>query len=413
MKVSLVNPPSPFLIDEKVFPPLGLLYVGAVLESEGMDVKIIDLAGVPPEKWLGKLEANEAEQSSKIWGITCTTPQFPFALSICDAIKRINNNAKVVVGGPHATVEPVSCIPHFDSVVIGEGEKAILNLVRNPGEYPESIQEALINDLDSIPFPARHLVDISSYHYSIDGRKVTNILTSRGCPYGCAFCCKTWGRQIRFRSPNNVLGEIKLLKEIYGFEGVMMYDDEFLINWSRDLKIFEGLHDLGMVWRCFTRANLLDEKKVKKMADCGCKEILIGIESGSDRILKNINKGTTREMNKRAINLLKKNGIRCKAALIIGLPGESLESIKETETFVEETQPDTADFSVLTVYPKSDIYEHPEKYDLNFPKISNVADKAYYKTKPGQYSANVSTSHLNGREIVEARERLDAKFKRI
>lgn len=410
MKVTLVSPPSPFLIDEKVFPPLGILYVGAVLESRGIDVRVVDLAGVPPKNWHRKLE--DVEQPSQLWGITCTPPQFPYALSICNTIKKINDEAKVIVGGPHPTVDPGSCVPHFDSVVIGEGEKAILKLVRNTKNCPKTIQMAPIKNLDRIPFPARHLIDIMSYHYSIDGRKVTNIMTSRGCPYSCAFCCKTWGTQIRFRSPNSVLSEVKMLKDKYHFEGVMMYDDEMLINWNRDAKVFEGLRKLGMVWRCFTRANLLDEKKVKKMAECGCKEILIGIESGSDRILKNINKGTTREMNKRAVNLLKKHGIRCKAALIIGLPGESLETIRETETFVEETQPDAVDFSILTVYPKSDIYEHPENYDLRFEKISNAADTAYYKTKPGQYSAHISTSHLTGKEILDARERLEAKFKK-
>jgi len=208
-----------------------------------------------------------------------------------------------------------------------------------------------------------------------------------------------------------VLAEVKMIKERYGFEGVMMYDDEMLINWERDEKI-DGLRELGIVWRCFTRADLLNEKKAKKMADCGCKEILIGVESGSDGILKNINKGTTREINKRSISFIKKYGIRCKAAFIVGLPGESRQSIEETASFVEEAQPDDADFSVLTVYPKSGIYEQPKKYDVHFEKIDYAKVSACYKTKPGEYSAHISTSNLTAEEILNARDELEARFKK-
>lgn len=191
MRVALVNPPSPFLIDDKVFPPLGILYVEAVLESSGHDVEMVDLSGLPRGKWSRKLEkARQAE----LWGITFTTPQFPYAVSIRDIIKEIDKDAKIVAGGAHPTADPASCIPFFDSVVVGEGERAVPRLIQNIENMPKLVQTPPIENLDEVPFPARHLIDIDSYHYSIDGKKTTNIITSRGCPYNCAFCCKIWGR---------------------------------------------------------------------------------------------------------------------------------------------------------------------------------------------------------------------------
>ncbi len=410
MKVTLINPPSPFLLDERVFPAIGVLYVGAVLESKGHEVRMIDLSGMQREKWPSLLKT--ASEQVDLWGITFTTSQFPYAVSIRDAIKKIDGEAKVIAGGAHSTSDPESCTPYFDSVVAGEGEIAILKIIQNMENMPRIVQTPSIQNLDEIPFPARHLIDMKSYHYTIDGKKATNILTSRGCPYSCAFCCKTWGKQIRFRGPDNVISEVNMLKEKYGFGGIMMFDDEMLINWERDEKIFDRLGKLDLVWRCFTRANFVDEAKAKKMADCGCKEVLIGVESGSDRILKNVNKGTTKEMNKSAIAIFKKYGIRVKAAIIIGLPGESIETIKETDSFLEETQPDDVDFSILMVYPKSDIYERPEKYDVKFEKIDYARDSAFFKTKPGDYKSKISTSRLSAVDILRERDRLEEKFKK-
>jgi len=146
------------------------------------------------------------------------------------------------------------------------------------------------------------------------------------------------------------------------------------------------------------------------MSNCNCKEVLIGVESGSDRLLTNIRKGTTREIEGQAIRILRDNGIRVKAAFIVGLPGESWESIKETENFIEEFPADDYDFSVLQVYPLSHIYEHPEQYDLAFEKFSG----RWFKGRPGEYGdvSPIRTSSMSFEEILKARDYLEKKYKR-
>jgi len=398
MKFVFIVPDSPFLIDEKVFPFLGPLYLSAVLKKEGHDVKVIDLVAGQ------EIPAIEADYI----GITATTPQFPRAVEINYALKLKYPHTPIMIGGPHASANPEECKKYFDFVCVGEGERFLQYITAmKPTVCDWGMSLPYIDDLDDIPFPDWDAIDLSQYHYLIDGKRTMNILTSRGCPYACAFCCKApWGQRIRYRSAENVIEEIGLLR-IRGYEGLMLYDDEFFLNVSRDAEIVEALGKSGMVWRCFSRADVIMKHAdlIAAAAANGLKEILIGCESGSKDILKSINKGTTPVMNEEAIDFLKSLKVRMKAALIVGLPGETPDTIKATERFVERVKPDSVDFTVLRVMPGSDIWNHPDRYDLKFSP-----DYKPYKTKPGEYEAGVSTSAMTARQIVEARDYLDKKF---
>jgi anaerobic magnesium-protoporphyrin IX monomethyl ester cyclase len=395
MKFTFIVPDSPFLTDEKVFPFLGPLYLSAVLKQAGHEVTVIDLVQnqeIPP------IEADYV-------GITATTPQFPRAVEILNTIKNRYPFQKVIIGGPHASANPEECARYFDMVCVGEGEDFVKDIERARSPHAAASYGKL-EDLDSIPFPDREAIDMSKYHYFIDEKRTTSILTSRGCPYNCAFCCKEpWGRGIRYRSALNVIEEIDILANKY--EGLMLYDDEFFLNSNRDTDIIERLGQKGMVWRCFSRSDIILKKEglIKFASQNGLKEILIGCESGSNDILQNINKGTTVAMNKEAIKLLKSMGVRVKAALIIGLPGETPDTIMQTETFCKEVEPDSVDFTVLRVLPGSDIHNNPEKYDLKFKPSYDP-----YKTKPGEYTAGVSTKAMTAKDILDARDYLDKIF---
>lgn len=395
MKLTFIIPDSKFLINPKTFPNLGILYLSAVLKQAGHEVDVIDLTGG------GELPEIEAD----VVGISATTPQFPEAVKILSQIKEERRSQWVIAGGPHATVDPDSSLKAgFNQVVKGEGEQAIIEVAE--GNTEKIIEMPPIDNLDIIPFPDRDSIDLDSYHYYLDGARTTSMMTSRGCSFNCAFCCKTWPRQVRFRSKENVLAEARAIRDM-GYDGVMMYDDELLFRKERDWGIFYGFERIGLLYRCFTRADLLDEESAQIMASTGCKEVLIGCESGSNKILKNIHKGTTREQNIRAIHLLRKYSIQAKAALIMGLPGESWDTIRETESFVEEAQPDDVDFTICTVYKGSPIADNPDAYDIKFGNSYTP-----YKTKPGGYSVGVSTSHMTAEEIVKARDELEKKFKR-
>lgn len=392
-RIILVNPPSPFLISERVMPPLGIMYLSSVLKEAGHQVQMANGGEIPDD--------------ADVVGITATTAQFLGAAEIASAIKKRNPRTHIVLGGPHATCFKEQCLSGgFDQIIVGEGERAILKVVE--GSRQRIIREPQIENLDEIPFPDRE--DVEDYSYSIDGEPCTTMMTSRGCPFHCAFCTKTWSG-IRFRSPPNVLAEAKVIRED-GFSGILLYDDEMLLRKRRDAEIFRGFKELGFVWRCFTRSDLVDDKMARLMAECGCREVLLGIESGSDSILKTINKGTTRAMNLKAIAILKKHGIRVKVLLMIGLPGETHETISSTESFVEEAQPDDVDFTIFTPFPLSDIYENRERYDIQFDPEYFLKTQAWFKGRPGHYASAVSTSGLTSSELVEERGRLEKKFKR-
>jgi len=395
MKVVLINPPSPFLIDEMVMPPLGLCYLSSILKDNGYQVEILNLS-------LGGTIADIPD--ADLVCITATTPQIGEARCLLESIKARTPSLRVALGGPHASAMPENCLFYgFDAVVVGEGEKAILDVAKGATGI---ISREFMHNLDDLPFPDRSF--IGDYNYYLDGEKATTMMTGRGCPWSCSFCCKSpWGRRLRLRSPKHVLAEASAIAETGLYGGIMAFDDELLVDWERDEEIFRGFHKLGLIYRIFTRADMVKPEKCNVLAKTGCYEVLLGIESGSNRILANIHKGTTRELNLKAVRMLKKAGIRVKAAIICGLPGESWESIRETESFLEKAQPDDVDFSVLAVYPGSHIWEYPNEYDVTFPTSPGA-----YKTKPGEYQAGVATSHMTAEEIVRARDELEAKFKK-
>jgi len=396
--ITLINPDSPFLTDPKVMPPLGILYILASLKQMKFDADFIDLAG-----------GVEAEiPLSKAFGITATTAQYPNALFLLKRLKKSYPDIKVAIGGPHATLVSEKCISDgFDSVVVGEGEFVTGQLAT--GRKSGIIRAPSIQNLDLLPFPDRSLV--ADYNYTIDRKRTATMMSSRGCPYACTFCSKNWRRKIRFRSAGNVICEAEEIAKL-GYEGIMFYDDEMLFDWERDRQIYEGIYDLGFVWRCFTRANFLHlekyRKRINKMADTGCKEILIGVESGCDHILKNINKQTTVKMNESAIKNLYNHGIRVKAAMIVGLPDETNETLTDTWNFCEKMEDFVSDwdFSVLVPYPGSDIYENSSKYDVFF----DTAD-IYHPFKVGnEWRAVVSTHGLSRDAITNWRNKFHKRF---
>jgi anaerobic magnesium-protoporphyrin IX monomethyl ester cyclase len=393
--ISLIIPNSSFLINPRMFPNLGILYLSSVLKKNGYEVEVIDLSG-------GK-ELPDKEYD--IVGITATTPQFPSACRLLYQIKERNPNSYVVIGGPHATVDPYSCLnAGFDSVVVGEGERAILKIAR--GERSRIYNEPYIRDLDEIPFPDRDEV-IHNYHAELDGIKCTNQITSRGCVWGrCIFCARTWDK-VRYHSPDYVLSEARLLKELYGIGAIWFFDDEFTMS-RRDFRIFYGLKDLGLIYRCFTRSDFINEDVAKRLSETGCREVLIGVESGSNKIKEIIRKGTTVETDKKAIKLLYEAGVRVKATFIVGLPSETVETLEETERFCEEVKDMVSDFdfSILAVYPGSYLFNHPDEFDLKWKYVYG-----YYKGKPEEYVCNVRTSQLNEEELLYWRDRLERRFK--
>jgi len=400
MNISLINPPSPFLINQKVYPPLGVLYLAAMLREKGFNVRVTDLGAF--HNWKEELSKLRAA----IFGITANTAQFKHVQTILKKLKENNPNSIFIAGGVHPTAFPKKCLAlGFDSVIVGEGEGAIgyaVKKIEQNKQLEKIIQFSYIKNIDTIPFPARDLIPIKEYRFEIARKNSTTMMTSRGCPYNCAFCTKgTWGRITRFRSAANVIAEAKELREKFGYERIMFFDDIFTLRRERLYKICQGLRELGILWRCFIRADAIDKEMLEKMYGCGCVEVGIGVESGSQKILDNVHKGTTVAMNSNAVKLCKEIGVKVKAFLLVGLPGETPETLRETKQWLIENRPDKYDLSIYMPYAQSEIWNNCNGLDIRFDK--DKIRGAWYKGKEGRYHSYVSTKELSAEEILHFR----------
>jgi radical SAM superfamily enzyme YgiQ (UPF0313 family) len=270
--------------------------VGTGLKLRGHDVTIYDgpIGGVLLD--------------FKYYGFGPTIPEYSHALDLKKRIKNNNPNAKIVIGGPFATLKPEKCLADgFDCVVVGDGE-----VVAEEAFVGDS--QIVVGDelpLDNYPMIDRSLLDIKNYGYFLNDRLTTTIMTSQGCPYRCAFCCKNY-KKVRFRSAEKVIEEIKMLHFDYGYRALAFPEDLFILDRNRVETIAECLKKLGIIWRCLIRADVLVKHGndfVKMMSDSGCVSVGMGIESGSPQILKNINKNQSVSTIKKAIKMLKNGNI--------------------------------------------------------------------------------------------------------
>ena len=453
--------PSPFLLDERVFMSLGILTVAAMLEKMGYIVDMLDLSGI--KNYLEALKTYMRNNPDiDVYGITATTPQVPLAKKINDVLKE--NGKRVIAGGPHFTLINSAAKKEKKNKVVGRATKALKKLketfdtlVCGDGEY--AIFEALegkkfvdaddkksplflTNDtFDKTPFPARHLVDLDSYNFNIDGKKGLTLISQLGCPFMCGFCSgrnSPTFRKIRTRSVENVMEEIESMHKTWGIEAYNFYDDELNVTKSlpdllRLLIDYQRKNNVKFNLRGCLKSELFNEEQAELLRDAGFKRLLVGFESGSPRILDNINKRATLEDNTRCIELGRKYGLEMKALMSIGHPGESHTTIQETKHWLKEVRPAEFDVTIITVIPGSPYYDDAylvggesigaEKdlgdvnvYAFEAPKtkdklysieVDNLKEFEYYKGVPGEYNAFVFTDYLSRRDLINYREELD------
>ncbi len=428
-KILLVNPPSPFLIDERVFPNLGLLNFATSLLQRGQDVEILDLAGIrsPKEILLEKIIGKD------IIGFSSTTPQFSQVYPLAKAVKEADDSKYLLLGGAHASAmlslqktnpETYKLDPNkdslnlFDTVFSGEAENLDPNEINS-----RFLRGDIITKLDETPIADRSLYDIHSYKYLIEGVQATTVMTQRGCPFKCKFCS---GRKIdmysktRSLSPKRIVEELDYLNKDYGFNAFMWFDDELNISSERLKKLAEIIQHRNYLSRGFVRSDLLvkNPETLNYLSRIGFVELCSGVESGSDKILKRVDKGTTSEINTLAREMIAKAGIKYKAFTILGHPGEDKEDIQKTKQWIEDNSPDSFDIGILQPYPGSIIYDcaKPSKkfsgfeweYEgLYFRKPDYSSEETFYKGRAGEYHCNVRTDSVSSEEILEAREEIE------
>ena len=324
-------------------------------------------------------------------------------------------------------------------LVAGDGELAIEKaLEMDVGIIDADDRKSdmfLTNDMFSNnPLPARHLVDIGSYNYSIEGENATSLIAQLGCPFKCTFCGgrnSPFLRNIRTRTTESVVDEIEHLYLTYGFKGFMFYDDELNVN-----KQWEGLlqsiielqrkHNVEFMLRGFVKAEIFTEEQAKLMYEAGFRWLLTGFESGDERILKNIEKIAKVEDNTRCVSIAKKYGLKVKALMSIGHAGESKETIANTKNWLLKVKPDDFDCTVITTYPGSPyfddavkegdifVYTQPRTGDKLYQKdLDYMKNPDYYKGDPdGGYVSYVWTDYLTSEELVEERENLEKEVRK-
>lgn len=398
-EVTLINPPSPFLADDRACPPLGLLYVAASLERAGIGVRVLDLASDPD--WESKVRAVD----SPISGVGCVTPNYTWARRIAETLPP---NTLKLVGGAHPSALPEETLADsaFDVVVAGEAEAVIADIVRRAlrGEKLDPVIQAPPTPSEEIGIPARHAVDLRDYQPEMSGDASTTLISSRGCPFRCHFCYKMYDRNtVRFHPLNVVLEEIEQLNGRFGYRNLVFADDHFLMDASRVRTITSKLKQLGIAYRCIGRADRIEEDILRLLAETGCAEISFGIESGSQRMLDAMNKKVTVERQKQSILAAKRAGLVVKAFFVVGFPGENDDSIEETKRFFAETMPHKWLLSVFSPLPGSETWRRPERFGIEY--ISKDFDQYWLVGVEGRGGSSFETRDLS-RDRVRDMHRL-------
>lgn len=396
VKTLLVNPPPlKGVYRHQLYLSIGLAYLAAILEENGHELIVIDCPALEIDH--EKLKAQIASIEPDLVGITSMTPTIQSALLSAQVTKQACPKSIVVLGGPHVTFMDKEVLNEEDSVDIvvrGEGEQTLLELAENffNPKYPDKItgitfrkngqiirtpNRKFIENLDQLPRPAYKYFPLEKYR--LFGRKILPIITSRGCPSQCSFCTtsRIFGKGFRARSPKNVVDELEWLRDVHKADAFSFYDDTFTLDLKRALKICEEIKNrgIGLPWDCQTRVSQVSKEILTKMREANCQQVFFGVESGCQKILDAVKKGTSVEQNERAIKLAKDAGLFVAVSVMVGYPGETRDMLEQTINLITKTEPDDAYICIATPYPGTDLRNLVE--DLGYP-ISN--DWKHYDT---------------------------------
>ncbi|HUT55719.1 MAG TPA: cobalamin-dependent protein [bacterium] len=402
-------------------PPLGAAYLAAAIRDEA-EVRIMDAAGESNHQheldkgftWYGvpltEIGRRVTEFKPDLVGITCLfSSVWPVVKEVAREIRRIDSSIVTAAGGTHPSFLAQECLqePALDLICIGEGEQALREIVRRSRDgrplndldgiaYKEDGRVAVnprtrwIEDLDTLPFPARDLLPMEVYRkegvphsLSISGRAFAPMITSRGCPAHCIYCSSTrfWGSRCRFRSPENVLDEIGELIGKWGIEEIQFEDDNLTADRARAKAIFRGISERGYKIK-FNFPNgvalwTLDEELVEIMIEAGCYEMTLAFESGCQEVLsKIVKKPLNLEKAERITRHIHSTGLRTDAFYILGFPGETREQVKETIAFAHRMKTDMAYFFIANPLPGAQMYEIVRERGL-LPPGFNFEDLSY------------------------------------
>ena len=398
MKVTLINPP----IRESKYPgifPIGLAYIASALMKAGHSVNVIDVNALkyPKNEMLKKIENLDCD----VVGIGSMITAYNYVKWLISEIKRLKPEMKIIVGGGVCSAIPEKFMEWnpADIMVLGEGEITIVDLLNNLGNLKNvkgiwyrdkdgvhaNPPRELIKNLDSIPFPAWEIFPMDAYLKNPEKdytKRKMNVLAGRGCPFQCTFCWHNFDYGDRLRSLDNIFEEIKQLQAKYNVEIILFADELFTIRKDFIMEFCKQVKErnVKIKWDCSSRVNTIDKEMMQSMKDAGCINIDFGIESGSQVMLNVMKKGATVEQGKKAVQLIKEVGIRYHTNYIVGIPGETKETIWETVKFCKELNIEhRVEFFYATPYPDTPLYEYAKSKGL-------IKDEEEFVSKVGEAS---------------------------
>jgi radical SAM superfamily enzyme YgiQ (UPF0313 family) len=412
MKIALVFPKSTFLSNPLVWPPLGLFYIAAQLEAQGHETDFFDLS---------LRELPEDGEFDQLW-LSANSAQMYEVRKIAEITKEFSHTT-TVFGGSAVWADPILSMGLFHVHVVGEGDhpnsiKKIIEFA-DDRERKTTYHPELSKTLDWVLPPVRRWsLDYHAYMTDSFGEKyrMASLFTTRGCPMSCAFCESgrngvIWGNRTRYEPLWVVEEQIKECKDL-GFTGLAYYDDVFILNRRRTLQLLDLNTKYDMRWRCFLRSDILcnqgGKEYLERMRDSGLIEVFVGVESADNRIKKNIHKGTTIEQDTKVLEWCRELGIRCKMSFVIGLPGESYESMNTTRDWILKHRPDIVQIDRLIPFPGTPLTKNPDEYDLKYEET--IDEEWFFRGNEGSGRSFVSTSHLTRNQIDEYLYELDEEM---
>jgi len=409
---------------------LGVAYLAAALEESGFAAKILDLYPCSPDTddpavLDRRLAQVIAQEQPIIVGITIHTPAYAARVRLAQSIRERLPQTLLVAGGHHASAEPRHLLlkSDFDVCVTGEGEKSLVEIAgrlargQTPGRvgwlrdiggvlYKQRSQVVRsqprppVSDLDSLPFPAHHLLGLQHYapHPNL-GIKSTGILTYRGCPMRCAYCYNPQGRRVRRRSPLKVVDEMARVVRDFEVHGFNVYDNLFGLDRKHALAVCEEIRRrrLDVVWECWTAGDLVDGELAQKMKAAGCVRVGFGAESGDDEVLAKARRGFTAAQHHAGLQALRAAGLKVEAFFMLGLPGESEQSVPRTLQFAERCGADGVCLGLHRPYPGTAVWRNPKAFGVRVVRGPNF--EAYIETDGLSRAAMLECAQRAGEEL--------------
>jgi radical SAM superfamily enzyme YgiQ (UPF0313 family) len=413
--------------------PTNMAMLGSYIREKGnYEPEILDLE-LYNYKNISEIAGKILEQNSRYIGFTTLTPRFPTIARICEEIKKINPDAINIVGGPHISGRPHDCkYPGIDYGIIGEGEIGFLSLLdslvsgrdvsKTPnlvskinGEIKINPKAPFVKDLDSLPLPAWDLLKMSEYKDPafFGDEPHAGVFTTRGCPQDCIFCASkvTWEKKLRFRSIENVMKEFTELANKFNIHNLYFYDDHFTTRKDRTLELCDRMvsEGLNMKYIVQLRADSVTPEIAFALKKSGCLSAALGIESGNEEMLKAIHKNETKDEMRNAVKILKQYGVPITTSYIIGLPGDTHQTINETLDFARELNTEQMKFMLLTPVPGTEAHRLAVERGLLDPDDLLQMENTTYYDKTAVNLSNVSIEDLLKYQDIAYRE-LDKKL---